>query len=168
MSAIFKPGEASGRPNRDGRSADWNVVVTLAEGTYREARRTLSKWGVVRRTGYYNVLTLTVADTAKFLHEFETAVAESPGILNFLSHVIPAEATFDFGAARNSRRGRESSRSAGPTGWRGSDFMSVSTGAASRAFYLRLTRSGFLTRPCSTHSRRMVRPAASASTIPMP
>jgi hypothetical protein len=37
-------------------SADWNVIVTLPEATFREARNLLRRWGEVRRTDYFHVL----------------------------------------------------------------------------------------------------------------
>jgi tRNA(Ser,Leu) C12 N-acetylase TAN1 len=76
--------------------ADWNVVVTLAENSFRDAVRMLGKWGKVKRTPYYNVLGLRVADPGSFLDDFAAAIAESPGILNFISHVVPSQETFDF------------------------------------------------------------------------
>jgi tRNA(Ser,Leu) C12 N-acetylase TAN1 len=42
------------------------------------------------------VLGLRVPDPASFLDDFAAAVAASPGILNFVSHVAPAQETFDF------------------------------------------------------------------------
>jgi tRNA(Ser,Leu) C12 N-acetylase TAN1 len=77
-------------------AADWNVIVTLPEATFREARNLLRRWGVVHRTAYFHVLTLTVDDVETFLVEIAKAIEESPGILNFVSHVIPAQRTFDF------------------------------------------------------------------------
>jgi tRNA(Ser,Leu) C12 N-acetylase TAN1 len=79
--------------------ADWNVVVTSAEDSFRDAVRMLGKWGRVKRTNYYNVLGLRVADPGSFLDDFAAAVAASPGILNFVSHVVPAQETFDFSTA---------------------------------------------------------------------
>jgi tRNA(Ser,Leu) C12 N-acetylase TAN1 len=76
--------------------ANWNVVATLSEDTFREARRLLSRWGTVRGTHFYNVLAMRVADPNAFLNEFAAAVAESPGLLNTVSHVVPAQHTFDF------------------------------------------------------------------------
>jgi hypothetical protein len=32
-------------------AADWNVVVTLPEATFRETRKFLRRWGEVHRTG---------------------------------------------------------------------------------------------------------------------
>jgi tRNA(Ser,Leu) C12 N-acetylase TAN1 len=81
---------------RDLPSVDWNVLVTLPEATYREARQYLSRFGTIRRSPYFNVITLKVDDTASFLREFEADVEKTPGLLNFVSHVMPAQATFDF------------------------------------------------------------------------
>lgn len=76
--------------------AGWNVLVTLAEPTYRPARNLLARWGRLQRTDYYNVATMAVADPAAFLREFGAAVEQSPGILNAVSHVVPFEHMFDF------------------------------------------------------------------------
>ena len=80
-------------------SADWNVIVTLPEATFREARRFLRRWGEAHRTGYFHVLTLTVDDVESFLTEIAKAVEEKPGTLNILSHIIPAQRTFNFASA---------------------------------------------------------------------
>jgi tRNA(Ser,Leu) C12 N-acetylase TAN1 len=80
-------------------SADWNVIVTLPEATFREARKFLRRWGEVHRTDYFHVLTLRVDDVENFLAELSKAVQEKPGTLNILSHVIPAQRTFNFTSA---------------------------------------------------------------------
>lgn len=80
-------------------AADWNVVVTVAEQGFRDAVRLLRKWGTVKRTAYYNVIGMKVGNPKAFLADFAVAVAESPGVLNFISHVVPAQETFDFGTA---------------------------------------------------------------------
>jgi tRNA(Ser,Leu) C12 N-acetylase TAN1 len=114
-----------------GRSiSSWNVVVTLSEGTYFEARRLLRRWGNVRSTGFYHVLVMQVADVTKFMTEFAAEVAESPGILNVISHVAPARATIDFdGAADFETRAAEIVR-----GWAGE--------IAGKQFHVRLHRRG--------------------------
>jgi tRNA(Ser,Leu) C12 N-acetylase TAN1 len=91
MSSEINPVGQSERP-----PADWNVLVTLAEPTYRAARNLLARWGRLKRTEYYNVATIAVADTASFLQEFGAAVERSPGILNAMSHVVPFEHLFEF------------------------------------------------------------------------
>jgi hypothetical protein len=50
-------------------AADWNVVVTLPEATFREARKFLRRWGEVHRTGYFRVLAMHVDDPEGFLAE---------------------------------------------------------------------------------------------------
>jgi tRNA(Ser,Leu) C12 N-acetylase TAN1 len=77
-------------------ATDWNVVVTIPEATLREARKFLRQWGDVRRTGYFHVLTMHVDDPDGFLAAIGKAATETPGIFNILSHVVPAQRTFDF------------------------------------------------------------------------
>jgi hypothetical protein len=76
--------------------SDWNVIVTLAEPTFRIARKLLARWGRLQRTEHYNVATMAVGDPASFLREFGAAVDQSPGILNAMSHVAPFERLFEF------------------------------------------------------------------------
>ena len=70
--------------------------MTLPENTFRDACRLLGRWGRVKRTHFYNVLVMQVADPDAFRRDFAAAVAESPGLLNIVSHVVPAQHTFDF------------------------------------------------------------------------
>ena len=74
----------------------WNVIVTLPEATAGQARRVLRRWGALQRTAHFHVLVMAVADADRFLREFGEAVAETPGILNFIAHVFPAQRAFDF------------------------------------------------------------------------
>lgn len=99
----------SGTGSRGGDApAGWNVLVTLAEPTYRNARNLLARWGRLTMTDYFNVATMAVADPARFLQEFAAAVDESPGILNEMSHVVPFEHMFEFkDAAEFEARARE-------------------------------------------------------------
>lgn len=83
-------------PDEGSVARTWNVVVTLPEDTFRDACRLLGRWGTVGRTHFYNVLAMRVADPLGFLREFAAAVAASPGLLNIVSHVVPAHRTFDF------------------------------------------------------------------------
>lgn len=81
-------------------AADWNVVVTLPEATFREARKFLRRWGEVHRTGYFHVLTLTVEDVESFPAEIAEAIEGKPGLFNILSHIIPAQRTLTFSDGR--------------------------------------------------------------------
>lgn len=89
-------GEGSPVPSAGATVPDWNVTVTLAEPTFRIARNLLARWGRLRRTDYFNVAVMTVADIDTFLREFAAAVEETPGILNAMSHVVPFEHVFAF------------------------------------------------------------------------
>ncbi len=113
-----------------GEAGGWNVVVTLNEGSFFDAQRLLRRWGRVRSTGFYHVLVMRVADAARFAAEFEAALAESPGILNVISHVVPARTAFDFhGAAEFEARAAEIVQS-----WLGE--------LAGKRFHVRLHRRG--------------------------
>ena len=59
----------------------------------------MRRWGKTRRSNYFRVLTLSVDDTETFLAEIAKAIADSPGILDILSHVMPAQHAFDFSSA---------------------------------------------------------------------
>lgn len=124
--------------------ADWNVVVTLPENTFREACHLLARWGQVRRTRHFNVLAMTVIDPSKFFNEFEAAVHETPGLLNFVSHVVPAQATFDFDTVDEfEAHARDVVR-----GW--------TTRLAGRSFHVRLHRRGFKGTLSTPHEERFL------------
>lgn len=111
-------------------AADWNVVVTLTEQGFRDAVKLLRKWGTVKRTAYYNVLAMKVADPQVFLADFAAALADNPGIRNFISHVMPAQHAFDFGTAEEfEARSREVARAWAPK-------------LAGKSFHARLHRRG--------------------------
>jgi tRNA(Ser,Leu) C12 N-acetylase TAN1 len=78
---------------------DWNVVVTVPEATMREASKLLRRWGEVFRTGYFHVLAMHVDDPETFLKEIAEAAKAMPGIFNIVSHVVPAQRTYNFASA---------------------------------------------------------------------
>ena len=75
---------------------DWNVIVTVYEDEYRAAHHLLREFGDIVATGYHNVLTLKVADVDEFTRLLGKRVEEQPGLLNTLSHLVPAGQTFNF------------------------------------------------------------------------
>jgi tRNA(Ser,Leu) C12 N-acetylase TAN1 len=109
---------------------DWNVTVTLAEPTFRIARNLLARWGRLRRTEFFNVAVMAVADTDSFLREFAAAVEQMPGILNAMSHVVPLEHVFAFkDASEFDEKLRDIALSYAPQ-------------LAGRSFHVRLRRRG--------------------------
>src|SRR5271168_1157454 len=112
-------------------AADWNVIVTLPEATFHEARKFLRRWGEVHRTGYFHVLTLTVEDVESFLAGVAKVVEEKPGTFNILSHIIPALRTFTFASAEEfEARARDIAILWAPM-------------LAGKSFHVRLHRRGF-------------------------
>ncbi len=95
---------AAAAPETPGSTPGWNVIVTLAEATAPQARRILRRWGRLHRTGYFHVLVMAVSDPDQLLHEFGAAVAETPGLLNFIAHVFVAQRTFDFATVEEFER----------------------------------------------------------------
>ena len=79
---------------------DWNVVVSVYEDGYKDALRVLEPFGRVTRTGYYNVLVMRVDDISAFINRLAALVAETPGVLNDLSRVVPCEVCFDYESAQ--------------------------------------------------------------------
>jgi tRNA(Ser,Leu) C12 N-acetylase TAN1 len=75
---------------------EWNVIVTVYEDEYRAAHHLLREFGDVSASGYHNVLTMKVDDIAEFARLLAERIEEQPGILNSLSHVVPAGQAFDF------------------------------------------------------------------------
>lgn len=75
---------------------DWNVVVSVREPGYRQARELLAAYGRVQRTDFYNVLALRVEDIPHFLETLRDRYVEDGQILDILGRVVPVLATFIF------------------------------------------------------------------------
>lgn len=77
----------------------WNVLVTVHEGFYRSALEILERFGQVRRTEYFNVLVLRVADTGSSMKEFKILWDKSPGLRNSVARFVPVTHTFFYNSA---------------------------------------------------------------------
>lgn len=75
---------------------DWNVVITVQEGGYNEARKLLERFGRVERTDYFNVLLMRVEDPRRFLDLLREESERSPDRLRSLARVIPVLQSFEF------------------------------------------------------------------------
>ncbi len=75
---------------------DWNVVISVREHGYTQARQLLQRFGAVRHTDYYNVLVMKVDDIHRLLENLQRRVAEDPAILTAVARVMPAVHCFDF------------------------------------------------------------------------
>ncbi|KAB2911274.1 MAG: hypothetical protein F9K29_22920 [Hyphomicrobiaceae bacterium] len=79
---------------------DWNVIATAYdERGLRRARRFLSRYGEVARTGFHNVLVVQVPDVDTFLQAMAAVLEDDASIFNDISRLMPAHATFSFASA---------------------------------------------------------------------
>jgi tRNA(Ser,Leu) C12 N-acetylase TAN1 len=74
----------------------WNAIVTARGDQLPAAHRALRALGRVGRTGFYNVLAMTVDEPAGLLDRVERLIAEQPGLVESVAHVFAAERCFDF------------------------------------------------------------------------
>jgi tRNA(Ser,Leu) C12 N-acetylase TAN1 len=74
----------------------WNVVVSVHEQGYKRARELLEPYGRTHKTDYYNVLTMTVDDTAAFLDRLGKLAEIVPDVLGVISRAVPAQRSFTF------------------------------------------------------------------------
>ena len=74
----------------------WNAIVTARADRLPKARKGLRALGRVQPTGFYNVLTVTVDETERFLERFEQLVTEHPELAGAVAHIFPALQSFDF------------------------------------------------------------------------
>jgi len=123
---------------------DWNVVVSVYEEGYKHALRLLQPFGRVARTDYYNVLVMKVDDISAFIDRLAALVAETPGVLNDISRVVPCEACFDYESADEfESKARDAALSWVPE-------------LAQSAFHVRMHRRGFKGRLSSQDEERFL------------
>lgn len=123
---------------------DWNVIVTVQEHQFTRACRLLATFGRVERTEFFNVLTLKVADTGRFLEQLHRLQQENPSLARCVARVVPVEATFLF----QSPEEFEAKAQAAVTPW-------VERLAGTR-FHVRMHRRGFKGRMSSQHEERFL------------
>jgi tRNA(Ser,Leu) C12 N-acetylase TAN1 len=78
------------------RAPDWNVVISVYDGEFREAARLLSRFGDVRASSYRNVLTMRVEDVVALLDNLQSTLAEDAALANSVSRVVPVTDAFRF------------------------------------------------------------------------
>lgn len=75
---------------------DWNVVVTVRERGFRPVCEALQAYGRVRKTDYYNVITLRVADPVGFANDLQNLLEREPSLAKGLARAMPVRRTFGF------------------------------------------------------------------------
>jgi RNA 3'-terminal phosphate cyclase (ATP) len=76
---------------------DWNLVATTHSEGWREALGILGRYGKVHRTGYHNVVVMAVEDPRAVAEDLARRIEAEPGLMNFLSRVVPLESAFALG-----------------------------------------------------------------------
>jgi len=123
---------------------EWNVVVSVREDCYQQARKALKPLGRVNRTDYYNVLALKVDDVPGFLETLKTTVEQDPALRNCLARVIPTNYNFVFqSAAEFETRARDVAARFLPQ-------------LAGKGFYVRMHRRGFHRQMSSQNEERFL------------
>jgi tRNA(Ser,Leu) C12 N-acetylase TAN1 len=83
---------------------DWNVVVTVRDGSYNRVRRALAGIGPTHETDHYNVLAMSTDDVPTFLEDVSRLFEDDPSLAGEIARVLPLVRTFDFGDAADFER----------------------------------------------------------------
>lgn len=130
---------------------DWNVVASVREPYFREARDLLGELGEVGTTDYYNVLVLRVEATGAMLEHLRARCAADPHVLQWLGHVVPATVSFTFQSPQEFEdRAKEA-------------LLARAGELAGRSFHIRIERRGFKGRIDAGHEERLLGEAVLAA-----
>ncbi|MDJ0947838.1 MAG: THUMP domain-containing protein [Alphaproteobacteria bacterium] len=109
----------------------WNVIATVREQDFAKACKILETFGRVRRTHYYNVLTLDVPSLDNFVDDLAAHVAAHPDDLEAIGRVAPAQRLFIFRSPEEfEERARKIAEEWAPE-------------LAGKSFHVRMHRRGF-------------------------
>ena len=123
---------------------DWNVVVTIRESHFHEAKQFLETFGRVGKTDYFNVLVMKVDAVDRFLDDLKQDINAAPILKSAVSRVMPASVTFDFQVPAEF----EARAVQAVEPWVGR--------LAGASFHVRMHRRGFKERLSSQHEERFL------------
>lgn len=121
---------------------DWNMLVTVRESRYQEARQRLCELGEVGETGFFNVLVLRVDDIHQTLERLRAWFETEPQIRGWLGHAVPVTTTFSFASPAEF----EAQARAAVMDWLQE--------LAGKSFHVRMRRRGFKGRLSSQEEER--------------
>lgn len=75
---------------------DWNVVVSVYDGAYNEARTLLERFGTVSKTDFFNILSMRVPDPRQLMETLRSEFEQDPMTVGSLARVMPVYVTFTF------------------------------------------------------------------------
>jgi tRNA(Ser,Leu) C12 N-acetylase TAN1 len=123
---------------------DWNVVISLHERKYVQARKLLEKLGPVSRTPYFNVLVMKVGDIGHLLETLRQWMEAEPHIRTILARVVPVTHTLTFQTVEEfEAKARATSLAFVPE-------------LAGKSFHIRMHRRGFKGRLSSHDEERFL------------
>lgn len=131
--------------------AQWNVVVSTAEGGFAQAIKYLERFGRVSRTDFFNVVLLQVDTIHDFLEAFQKQSEEDRHHL-LISRAIPVTATFTF------HRAEEFEARAKEVVLRWAPLL------AGKSFHVRMHRRGFKGKLSSADEERLLSEALMEAT----
>lgn len=126
------------------RIHDWNMLVGVHEGYYKEVRELLSELGATSDTDFYNVIAMRVDDVVEILEQLLIRSQSNPEVLHWLGHIAPVTTTFTFQS---------------PTEFeiKAKDAVSLwLPQLADKGFHIRMHRRGFKERLSSADEERLL------------
>jgi tRNA(Ser,Leu) C12 N-acetylase TAN1 len=123
---------------------DWNVVVTVQEHGYKQARELLHDFGPVDKTGFFNVLVMRVDDAMQFVDELHGCLESLPAVRASLARVMPVTEKFSFQSAEEF----ETLVRQAVEAWLAQ--------LAGKSFHVRMHRRGFKGRLSSQHEEQFL------------
>ncbi len=123
---------------------DWNVVASVRERGYRQARDVLEEFGPVAKTDFYNVLVLKVEVTRHLLETLRERFGADESLASALARVVPVTRRFTFQTPEEfERRAKEA-------------VLPWVSELAGKGFHVRMHRRGFKGRLSSQHEERFL------------
>jgi tRNA(Ser,Leu) C12 N-acetylase TAN1 len=126
------------------RAMEWNVVISVHEKGFRKAADAFRKFGIVRKTEFFNVLLLRTENIPALLEEFRIRYERTPESLAFLARLVPAARTFTFHAKEEFRAKAQDI----VLGW--------APRLAGKSFHVRIRRRGFKGKITSPEEERFL------------
>lgn len=78
------------------KAPEFNLVVSVREGCFKQTKSLLRDLGRVHTTDYYNVLTLQTDDAREAMEVLRAWCEIDPAILDWLGHVVPVDIRLEF------------------------------------------------------------------------
>lgn len=75
---------------------DWNVIVTVQEHGFKQAREWLREFGKVNKSEFFNVLLLQVDDIERFLRDMSAVMSVNKGVFHVIGRIVPVTHTFVY------------------------------------------------------------------------